>query len=649
MNPKQAALIRLAEDQGWGIVKRELSPEQIIDGEDPWYVNIGGEREMPLAHPWKIHLRIYRDTTDSEERYNSLVAAHHFLWPQYKETWTEWDERTFRAHCEGYTPVVLAGGAGIGKSHRLARIGNLFFLSDPKKNAVLVASTSLDSLESRIWGYVVKLMAEAQRNFSLPILMLRAKPPKVVHAQATDRIHGMFAIPIKRGDDETTLSSVIGRHPDKKMMVMLDEGTDMPHAAMKAVPNWEKAVDFFQLWIAGNSCDKGDLHGSCATPRVGWDKIDWRRDNSWPTVYQRGVCLYFNPYKSPAITEKDEQKRAKLKKFLIDTTGIEQAIEDYGTESPSFYRFCLGFWAPDNIAATIATRKFLDEQQVRKIAEWSGLSEILIIAGLDPAFSIGTKGCLLRFAVLGWSAQGRRMLDFRREELMRRIEVRVVDERSSERQMAEQVLMYLREMGCPLSSCAIDCSGQGRVLGDLIHSISGEPQGMIKVSSVGHIAGGLTTKDDRERAGIILATPTDLWFNFREFVDNGQIAGLDEIAFQQISTRTIIEKNGKQKIETKPDYIARMHSQHPTLARSPDEADTVMLCVKAAMIRHGFFAGQTEAPTRVYVNDFWTQKEHGRIAEARHRAEVVEPPRPRLVPNFSGKLEDMVGQRRGRR
>jgi hypothetical protein len=92
-----------------------------------------------------------------------------------------------------------------------------------------------------------------------------------------------------------------------------------------------------------------------------------------------------------------------------------------------------------------------------------------------------------------------------------------------------------------------------------------------------------------------------------------------------------------------------MHSQHPTLARSPDEADTVMLCVKAAMIRHGFFAGQTEAPTRVYVNDFWTQKEHGRIAEARHRAEVVEPPRPRLVPNFSGKLEDMVGQRRGRR
>jgi hypothetical protein len=47
----------------------------------------------------------------------------------------------------------------------------------------------------------------------------------------------MFAIPLTR-DDETTLSSVIGRHPDKKMMVMLDEGTDMPHAAMKAVPNW---------------------------------------------------------------------------------------------------------------------------------------------------------------------------------------------------------------------------------------------------------------------------------------------------------------------------------------------------------------------------------------------------------------------------
>lgn len=643
MSPKEELWARLAEERGWRIIHRELSSEEIIDGAEQWWVDVG-TREMPLAHPWKIHLRLYRDATDPEERYDNLVAVHHLLWPQYAETWTEWDEITFRAHCVGYSPCVLAGGAGIGKSHRLARIAILFWLSDPKRNAVLVASTSVDSLESRIWGYVVKLMAEAKQRFQIPAEILRAKPPKILHPECENKIHGMFAIPIKRGDDETTLSSVIGRHPDKKMMVMLDEGTDMPHAAMKAVPNWEKSVEFFQIWIAGNSCDKSDLHGACATPRVGWDKIDWRKDNVWPTVYKNGVCLYFNPYKSPAITEKDPVKRLLLKKFLIDSDGIDRAIEDYGTESPSFYRFCLGFWAPDNVASTIATRRFLNEQQVTKIAEWSGLSEILIVAGLDPAFSIGTKGCVLRFAVLGWSASGRRMIDFRRDELIRRIEVRVVDEKSSERQMAEQILARLREMGCPLSSCAIDCSGQGRVLGDLVHAISGEAQGMIKVSSVGHIAGGLSTKDDRERAGIILATPTDLWFNFREFVDNAQIAGLDDVSFQQIVNRTIVEKGNKQQLEKKSDYIARMNSVNPKLARSPDEADTVMLCVKAAMIRHGFFPGQMIAPQTVERQDFWTQKEMARRAESIAKGEVARE-RPKLVPNFSGSLDSLVNRR----
>src|SRR5262249_18342792 len=160
------------------------------------------------------------------------------------------------------------------------------------------------------------------------------------------------------------------------------------HAAMKAVPNWEKSVEFFQLWLAGNSCDKSDLHGACATPRQGWDKIDWRRDEMWPTVYSKGLCLYFNPYKSPAITEKNEEKRAKLAKFLIDNDGIAKGVDDYGTESPSFYRFVLGFWPPDNIAATIATKRFLTEQAVQSISEWSGLAAMHVVAGLDPAFAI---------------------------------------------------------------------------------------------------------------------------------------------------------------------------------------------------------------------------------------------------------------------
>lgn len=639
MNPKQELWVRLAEERGWGIIRRELSPEQIIDGEEEWYVLAGG-RELPLAHPWKIHLRIYRDTTDPEERYVNLIAAHHLLWPQYEETWTEWDERTFRAHCEGYTPIVLAGGAGIGKSHRLARIAIEFWLSDPKKNAVLVASTSVDSLESRIWGYVVKLMAEAKKRFGIQAENMRAKPPKILHPACEDKIHGMFAIPIKRGDDETTLSSVIGRHPDKKMMVMLDEGTDMPHAAMKAVPNWEKSVEFFQLWIAGNSSDKTDLHGACSTPRAGWDTIDYQRDNSWPTVYNRGICLYFNPYKSPAITEKDDVRRAKLNRFLINTAGIEQAIEDYGTESPSFYRFCLGFWAPDNIAATIATQKFLNEQKVRSMAEWSGLSAMHIVAGIDPAFSIGSKGCLLRFGILGWTAQGRMTLDFRKEELLRRIEVRVVDEKSSERQIAEQILMHLREMGVPLSSTSIDCSGQGRVLGDLIHALAPEePQGMIKIMSIGGLGKDGGSKDEREKTGIILATPTDLWFGFREFVDNLQIAGVDDVAFEQITNRMIVTKNGKQRIETKPDYIARMNSVNPKLARSPDEADTVMLCVRAAQIRFGFCPGMRQEG-KVFVNDFWAQKRMAHRAEL-GQSQETKISRPPLCPNFRGNLTDL--------
>jgi hypothetical protein len=91
---------------------------------------------------------------------------------------------------------------------------------------------------------------------------------------------------------------------------------------------------------------------------------------------------------------------------------------------------------------------------------------------------------------------------------------------------------------------------------------------------------------------IHVATPTHLWSKFREFVQTSQIKGLDNETIAQLTNRILHDKNGKQILESKKEFKARMNAINPRMAHSPDEADACILALHAAILKFGFFPGQ---------------------------------------------------------
>ena len=128
----------------------------------------------------------------------------------------------------------------------------------------------------------------------------------------------------------------------------------------------------------------------------------------------------------------------------------------------------LGFWRDSSTDETVISKQFLDEFQVRDLAEWSGIAPLQIVAGLDPAFSQGGDQCVLRLAILGQDVKGQMLLDFRKEDLLFKIKISAVMDKAAETQIADQVIAILKRFNCSLGNLAVDANGQGRALAEVI-------------------------------------------------------------------------------------------------------------------------------------------------------------------------------------
>lgn len=587
-----------------------------------------------LNHPISVHLKMYRTEKNPDRKYYHMKAVHDYLWPD--AVWHYWTERRFKAHCNGWNFITYAGGASCAKSRDAAVIAIIFWLANPVGRTVIVASTSLESLGSRIWGYVTKLINKMA--IKLPYNYLSGNAPKILYpankksGKIKDTIHGMFAVAAKQGDDETVISSWIGRHPDEAILVILDESTDMPPALTKALPNLEQGVEFFQCMAIGNSNSKYDLHGALSTPKAGWNSIDPMKDTQWETTQKNGICLFFSCYESPAIHETNEEIKKILGKFLITKEQIEDKEKLLGKYSDSFWRFVLGFWRSESADETVISKNFIETFDVFTIAEWSGIYPLHMVAGLDPAFSTGGDSCVLRAAILGQTVEGNIVLDFRGNELLFKIPIIANTEKSADLQIADFVIEKLRKLGIPLNHLCIDANGQGRALGEVIKLRANSLFAPIKIYSVR--TGNVAVKS----FDVKIVTSHELWFSFRDFIQHKQIKGVDSTTINQLTSRLVIIKGNKQVLESKKDYKNRMGAIMPSLAHSPDEADAAALCLQSAIINYGFTPGQRrdmENSVEFGHDKFWVYKQILEMEKEEQKEGFT------LEANFTGLLEDV--------
>lgn len=566
--------LQLCLDEGW-----ELNAQSKI--------NANG-REYPISHPYQIYLSIYRDSTIPLEKYHAMQKVHDYLWPHLVLTNNYWQERMFKAHCgcykEGSRIIVLASGAGIGKSDVCARIGIIYWLAKQKERAVIISSTTLDSLEKRIWGYIVMRMTEAR--LPIPHEYKKQKPPKYIYPKQQHELAGLFTAAIREGEDSRTLSTAIGKHPKDGLLVFLDESPDISPTIVDAITNWEQGTPYFQLFALGNSKSKNDLHGALAKPKAGWDSITVDMQH-WPTAQEGGLCLYFNPHDSPAIHETNPIKKAALSKFLITQEKLDKQKKKYGVHSDNYYRQVLGFWKPSAIEEVVITDKRLKESNPFVPAEFSGLFPVHVVAGLDPAIDDESKGCVLRFGLLGHTTDGFYKLDYRSDKLVHYISTAATQSASPEKQLVDNIILLLLKFNCPLSSLAIDATGLGRLLGELLKQRLQTDEDPIKI--VSRRGGGISKDKDHN---LLLKSPLEMYENLTSFIQYGQVRGIDHLTAEQLYSRLVIEKGKTRELESKKDFKKRMAASNPELAQSPDECDAATLCLLAANIKYGFTLGQ---------------------------------------------------------
>jgi hypothetical protein len=628
-------LIALCLKEGW-----EVDKIKIIDSKNDKpvyrYVVYANDQQVDLNHPFYIHLKFYRESIIPEIRFQSMCRAHDLLWPQFIPTNNYWMYERFWVHvADGrdsnprYSQIVFTSGAGTGKSVDCAKIGCLFWLSKPTEHACIVATTTIASAKKRIWGYVNELMNKT----AIPLdYEIKGNPPKCVtpvpRGQQADEIHSMLVVAAKEGDSDRAIRDIIGHHPKKGILVILDECTDLNIELYGSMDNLEQGVEFCQIIGVGNAKDKDDLHGSMATPENGWDSVDPDTDRVWYTKHENrnGVCLFFHPYDSPAIHEKDPVKKDLLGKFLMTEEKITKKVKKFGANSEGYYRFVLGFWRKQEVDKYIVTRNFLEEHKVQEPVHWAGYYKLLPVAGLDTAIKAEGKGCVLRFGIMGVDVKGNVVVDFRSDELLHYIHISRHTSVSAERQLCEQVLEYLMRYDCSLQYLAIDSTGLGRMCAELIRTVyankSGIPYEQVP-SPMKVMSSRSPNAKVKEDPNLHVIPPYEQWVAIRQLMSHHQLKGLDMQAFQQLSKRKVINKNGKMFLEEKEEYISRMRVSDPENATSPDEADAMALALQVAIHRRGLRLGKkAEIIVGEDVNDVINEKM--RAARAIHNVEQQE-------------------------
>lgn len=429
----------------------------------------------------------------------------------------------------------------------------------------------------------------------LPFQYLGGGSPRILYPakrsenEIRDTIHGMFAVAAKSGGEnsDASIRDWIGRHPEDAQMLILDECTDLPTSILGAFANLDSVTKHFQVLGIGNSNSRHDVHGALSTPKDGWKSVDPTKDTQWETTQRNGLCLYFSAYESPALFEKDAAKKRKLGIFLPSEERISVKEKELGKDTDAFYRFVLGFWKEDIGADTVISKPFLETFHVDKNSEWMGLYPLHVVGGLDPAFSTGGDQCKLRLAILGVDVDGKVVLDFRGTELMFDIPI-VKSKDAAELQIARTVLRILAQHNCPLHHIAIDATGQGRALGSVLYLEAKVLKPPLKIYSTRH---GV----HKQKAFDVIPMNTyELWSAFQGFVQSNQIKGLDHKTMTQLTSRRVELKNGKMVIETKSEFKKRMGAIMPSLAHSPDEADSAALTLQSAIHNFGFHVGQKQ-------------------------------------------------------
>jgi len=494
------------------------------------------------------------------------------LWPYHKTRnksgfcWHPWAERMIQAACE-QDYLAVSGPKSSGKTAAFAMWGLVNWLCAPHETLVLVTSTSIREARKRLWGGIRERFLQVP---GFPGKLIDSMGKIILtEGDSSDR-SSITLVPSSPDKEKEATAKLIGLK-NQRVFLIIDEATDVTNSVFEAISNLNSNPTF-QCIALGNFASQYDPFGMFAAPVGGWNSVTVDKEE-WKT--KLGLCLHLDGTKTPNVEHDDAWP------FLLTTKQLKHAEDHDGEHSISFWRFIRSFPAPGGAEASIYSEADFRKFEVDKAPKW--IEPPKVVAGLDPSFTNGGDRTVLYFLEYGRTEEAGPTVNFKEFTIIRE---NVNDPQPRNFQVAKQVMTECQKHGVPPEYLAVDATGAGDPLCDIISELwsprilrvkFGERPSTLPISSTSMVE----SKDKYSNK------VTELWFGGVEFMRSGQLKGVvPELARELTSRRYTTMAGGKLVVETKRDYKSR-------IGKSPDLADAAFVGLECVRLRVGAMAGGT--------------------------------------------------------
>lgn len=495
-----------------------------------------------------------------EGRYEHARFIDAFLWKEEFE-YHRYSEEHMRAFCED-PAVAITGGGGTSKSTSVAAYALKFHWCAPDVSAVLIASTTIEAAERRVWKEILRLYYAAHRKLGniystvpirkpKPMIQMRDKDGNV------DIAHGLFIIAVAKGEVEKGINSIKGFH-EPRMLYIGDETDSISQAVVDAKQNLRIGCDEFQeIWL-GNDPSLLNPLGQLMQPERG--KPVTLAHKRWRSA-EGLLCLRSSGYDSPNIP-------VKKYKGIVTQEDIN-SITRNGERKNSAMAWVMieGLHPPEGCDDTVLSESLLFKFSCFESVTWQ--RSYIESASLDSGF--GGDPCVLRFFRRGNDTKGTlRILITERVEIP--IEANVTGDNPAEYQISTKAIALCKARGIPPEEFVISNTGIGHGAASVIQR---EWSPRINICEEGGACSDMIVSEEEPKPANELydRKVTELWFSIREFIEADMFRGMDVgyIALQLCARKYEI-KAKKKCIQTKREM---KEGGQP----SPNDADAVAFYV----------------------------------------------------------------------
>lgn len=463
--------------------------------------------------------------------------------------------------------LAVAGCASSGKSDTFALWAIVNYLAGPHDTLVLLTSTTLREARRRVWKSVVEFWT-AVPGLPGKLVDSMGQIKGVSKMGELTEASGLLLVPSEKKSEKEAVGKLIGMK-NERVILVADELPELPESVIHAAYGNMTANPYFQMIGLGNPASHFDTFGVFSKPKHGWGSVS-EADYEWETT--RGKLIRFNAELNANVVED-----RTVYPWMLTREKVEKLKETYGERSLTYYRMVKGFWAPQGAADGI----YSEADLIQASAPGRFKGSPIMVAGLDPSFTMGGDRTIAYFGRVGQEDTGVTILEFTdwvllQEDMTNKSLTRSV-------QIARAFIAECKKRGIQPRNVGVDSTGAGAPFCDVLASEWGSDH-FVRVKFGGSASDLPVSASDRTPSKERYSNRmSEIWYSGQELLRSQQLRGVcDQLAKEMTARKYTTSKTGssmKIKVETKVEFKNRT-------GESPDLADAAFVLLDVCRQRH---------------------------------------------------------------